>query len=156
MADARPTFPLSQRYTPRKQKQFSRPMTGHTPQKLPSFDAISCIIAVHAQNVPTRARLCYHMYPCLSSIISQNFTFFQNIHTAAAQIPVMPQLLIRQFSSPLFHRQKTGNQRRCSFPATPSAIYFLASTTAVAAGLLLRPRTGRRRSIAAIAISTSA
>ena len=35
MADARPTFPLSQRYTQRKQKQFSRPMTGHTPRKLP-------------------------------------------------------------------------------------------------------------------------
>jgi len=37
MADTRPTFPLSQRYTQRKQKQFSRPMTGHTPQKLPPF-----------------------------------------------------------------------------------------------------------------------
>jgi len=46
MADTRPTFPLSQRYTQRKQKQFSRPMTGHTPQKLPFFNAISCIIAV--------------------------------------------------------------------------------------------------------------
>ena len=29
-------------------KQFSRPMTGHTPQKLPRFRAISCIIAVRA------------------------------------------------------------------------------------------------------------
>ena len=28
------------------QKQLSRPMTGHTPQKLPFFNAISCIIAV--------------------------------------------------------------------------------------------------------------
>jgi len=46
MADTRPTFPLPQRYTLRKQKQFSRPMTGHTPQKLPSFNAISCIIAL--------------------------------------------------------------------------------------------------------------
>ena len=46
MADARPTFLLPQRYTQRKQKQFSRPMTGHTPQKLPFFNAISCIIAV--------------------------------------------------------------------------------------------------------------
>jgi len=56
MADARPTFPLPQRYTQRKQKQFSRPMTGHTPQKLPSFqDAISCIIAVHAQFPYTRS-----------------------------------------------------------------------------------------------------
>ena len=30
------------------QKQFSRPMTGHTPRKLPSFDAISRIIAMRA------------------------------------------------------------------------------------------------------------
>ena len=48
MADARPTFLLPQRYTQRKQKQFSRPMTGHTPQKLPFFNAISCIIAVRS------------------------------------------------------------------------------------------------------------
>ena len=48
MADTRPTFPLPQRYTQRKQKQFSRPMTGHTPQKLPFFNAISCIIAVRS------------------------------------------------------------------------------------------------------------
>ena len=61
MADARPTNLLPQRYTKRKQKQLSRPMTGHTPQKLPSFDAISCIIAVRTrknpQIPPTRARL---------------------------------------------------------------------------------------------------
>ena len=48
MADARPTFLLPQRYTQRLQKQFSRPMTGHTPQKLPFFNAISCIIAVRS------------------------------------------------------------------------------------------------------------
>ena len=41
----------------RFQKQFSRPMTGHTPRKLPFFNAISRIIAVHAQNLPTHARL---------------------------------------------------------------------------------------------------
>jgi len=46
MADARPTPFLPQRYTQRKTEQFSRPMTGHTPQKLPPFGAISCIIAV--------------------------------------------------------------------------------------------------------------
>ena len=40
-----PTILLPRRYTPAKQKQFSRPMTGHTPQKLPPFGAISCIIA---------------------------------------------------------------------------------------------------------------
>ena len=47
--------PIDQRQ--RFQKQFSRPMTGHTPRKLPFFNAISRIIAVHAQNLPTRARL---------------------------------------------------------------------------------------------------
>jgi len=35
-------------------KQFSRPMTGHTPRKLPFFNAISRIIAVHAQFPYTR------------------------------------------------------------------------------------------------------
>ena len=29
-----------------RSEAFSRPMTGHTPQKLPFFNAISCIIAV--------------------------------------------------------------------------------------------------------------
>ena len=48
-------FPCRSDIRSAKQKQFSRPMTGHTPQKLPPFDAISCIIAVHAQNSPTRA-----------------------------------------------------------------------------------------------------
>jgi len=48
MADARPTLSLPQRYTQRKTGQFSRPMTGHTPQKLPFFNAISCIIAVRS------------------------------------------------------------------------------------------------------------
>ena len=33
-------------------EQFSRPMTGHTPQKLPRFRAISCIIAVRVV-IPT-------------------------------------------------------------------------------------------------------
>ena len=39
-------FPCRSDIRKRKQKQFSRPMTGHTPQKLPPFGAISCIIAV--------------------------------------------------------------------------------------------------------------
>jgi hypothetical protein len=42
-------FPCRSDIRVRKQKQFSRPMTGHTPRKLPSFDAISRIIAVRAQ-----------------------------------------------------------------------------------------------------------
>ena len=48
MADARPTPPVAAIYASAKQKQFSRPMTGHTPQKLPFFNAISCIIAVRS------------------------------------------------------------------------------------------------------------
>jgi len=60
----------------RFQKQFSRPMTGHTPRKLPFFNAISRIIAVHAQNLPTRARLWYHLFPHLSSTFSEFFTKF--------------------------------------------------------------------------------
>jgi len=45
--EADPSF-KAQRYTQALQKPFSRPMTGHTPRKLPSFDAISRIIAVRA------------------------------------------------------------------------------------------------------------
>ena len=61
MVDTRPTFPLPQRYTQRKQKQFSRPMTGHTPQKLPPFGAISCIIAVQcADYAHTRSIILTH------------------------------------------------------------------------------------------------
>ena len=76
MADARPTFSCRSDIRSAKQKQLSRPMTGHTPQKLPSFDAISCIIAVHAQNVPTRARLSYHHLRYLSRIFSEKITKF--------------------------------------------------------------------------------
>ena len=37
MADARPTSSCRSDIRSAKQKQFSRPMTGHTPQKLPFF-----------------------------------------------------------------------------------------------------------------------
>jgi len=37
MADARPTSSCRSDIRSAKQKQFSRPMTGHTPQKLPLF-----------------------------------------------------------------------------------------------------------------------
>ena len=76
MADARPTSFCRSDIRSAKQKQFSRPMTGHTPQKLPSFDAISCIIAVRAQNVPTRARLSYHYLQGLSRTFSGKITKF--------------------------------------------------------------------------------
>jgi len=45
--EADPFF-SAQRYTQALSKQFSRPMTGHTPRKLPFFNAISRIIAVRA------------------------------------------------------------------------------------------------------------
>ena len=60
-------------------KQFSRPMTGHTPRKLPPFDAISRIIAVHAQFSPTRAQIIYQVLPLLSrefSLFCKNFFVF--------------------------------------------------------------------------------
>jgi len=50
--------------------QFSRPMTGHTPQKLPPFDAISCIIAVRWAEFPLHA-LDYHITQ--SSVCQQLF-----------------------------------------------------------------------------------
>ena len=79
MADARPTHsPAAAIYARRLQKQFSRPMTGHTPRKLPFFNAISRIIAVHAQNVPTRARLWYHRYGFLSRTFLEKFTKIQS------------------------------------------------------------------------------
>ena len=50
-------------------KQFSRPMTGHTPRKLPPFDAISRIIAVHAQFPYTRL----NNITWVSQIVKHNF-----------------------------------------------------------------------------------
>jgi hypothetical protein len=77
MVDPRPTFPLSQRYTQRKQKQFSRPMTGHTPQKLPSFDAISCIIAVQcADFAHTRSIILTRTAPFVNCFFSINQKVF--------------------------------------------------------------------------------
>ena len=46
MADRGRPSSKAQRYTLARSEQFSRPMTGHTPQKLPRFRAISCIIAL--------------------------------------------------------------------------------------------------------------
>ena len=66
----RPTL-LHRRSDIRKrfQKQFSRPMTGHTPRKLPSFDAISRIIAVRAVFSYTRSII----IPPQRKIVKQNF-----------------------------------------------------------------------------------
>jgi len=81
MADRGRPFSSAQRYTQALPKQFSRPMTGHTPQKLPAFAAISCIIALRAfsfwknpQIPPTRARTVYHPLQHLSSIFSEKIT----------------------------------------------------------------------------------
>jgi len=76
MADTRPTFPLPQRYTQRKQKQFSRPMTGHTPQKLPFFNAISCIIAVQSHSFPYA---CPIMIPLKQPHVNNFFRKFHKI-----------------------------------------------------------------------------
>jgi len=80
MVDARPTFPLAQRYTQRFQKQFSRPMTGHTPQKLPFFNAISCIIAVRSADFAyTRSIIVPFMRLFVNTyfqLFSQNFLRF--------------------------------------------------------------------------------
>ena len=80
----------------RKQKQFSRPMTGHTPQKLPRFRAISCIIAVRAgHSSPTRARLSYHRLAHLSSII---FTKYIRISTQKGRrFSLLPCLFFYRF-----------------------------------------------------------
>jgi hypothetical protein len=56
-------FPCRSDIRVRKQKQFSRPMTGHTPRKLPSFNAISRIIAVRAVMPYTRS-IMISLLPC--------------------------------------------------------------------------------------------
>ena len=61
----RPTLSLpgAAIYASASQGQFSRPMTGHTPQKLPALAAISCIIAVRVV-IPTA--LMYNITPPLT------------------------------------------------------------------------------------------
>ena len=85
MADTRPTFPLSQRYTLRKQKQFSRPMTGHTPQKLPFFNAISCIIAVRSADFAyTRSIILPFKRQFVNIFFRKNHKYF-NVFSALSQ-----------------------------------------------------------------------
>ena len=61
------------------QKQFSRPMTGHTPRKLPFFRRN----LPHHRSArivsPTHARLSYHLPHDLSSIIYKYFCVFSAI-----------------------------------------------------------------------------
>ena len=83
MADARPTLPhWRSDIRKRKQTQFSRPMTGHTPQKLPRFRAISCIIAVRVlcfrekfANSPYTRSI---MIPPFFLFVKHNFLYFSN------------------------------------------------------------------------------
>ena len=78
MADSRPTFPLSQRYTLRKQKQFSRPMTGHTPQKLPLFRRnLLHHRSAHADFAYTRSI----MIPPIGCFVNYYFKKFLDIFT---------------------------------------------------------------------------
>ena len=53
-------------------KQFSRPMTGHTPRKLPSFDAISRIIAVRAEFPYTRSIMIPPFSPFVKDFFRKN------------------------------------------------------------------------------------
>ena len=55
-----------------RSEAFSRPMTGHTPQKLPSFNAISCIIALHAGHPQT----CTAMIPLGQQKVKHFFRIF--------------------------------------------------------------------------------
>ena len=50
-------------------------MTGHTPQKLPAFAAISCIIAVRAQYPYARSSI----IPSFSPFVKDNFRIFYKI-----------------------------------------------------------------------------
>ena len=61
----------------RKTGQFSRPMTGHTPQKLPPCGAISCIIAV--RRIVSLYTLDYNTIPVLlcQAEIYKNFYYFR-------------------------------------------------------------------------------
>ena len=47
-----PTILLSPAIYASAKEAFSRPMTGHTPQKLPLYSAISCIIALRSAELP--------------------------------------------------------------------------------------------------------
>ena len=64
---------MPRRYTPRTDC-LSRPMTGHTPQKLPFFNAISCIIAVFTQSYPPNANA--HMIIHAATNVKPFFVFF--------------------------------------------------------------------------------
>ena len=76
MADARPTLFLPQRYTQRKTGQFSRPMTGHTPQKLPFIQRNLLHHRSATHSFPIHARLYYHPIPHLSSTFIQKIILF--------------------------------------------------------------------------------
>ena len=103
MADARPTFPLPQRYTQRKQKQFSRPMTGHTPQKLPFFNAISCIIAVRSADFAyTRSIMIPLILPFVNTFFRKNHKIFNVflVTTEKLKRSALPRLRFPAIASP--------------------------------------------------------
>ena len=64
---------MQRRYTPHT-VCLSRPMTGHTPQKLPFFNAISCIIAVLAQSCPLGANATIIIHAAVN--VKPFFVFF--------------------------------------------------------------------------------
>ena len=89
MADARPTLsPAAAIYARRLQKQFSRPMTGHTPRKLPFF----------RRNLPhhrsARAECPYTRSIMIPSIQLFVKNFFRKIYKKSKQFSVISQNFI--------------------------------------------------------------
>ena len=146
MADARPTFSIWRSdIRKRKQTQFSRPMTGHTPQKLPRFRAISCIIAVrvfvfreNSQTSPTHARIYYHACRYLSRTILEKitkiFTLFRSL---------------QRFPSPL-QKAKTG-----AFQPRFEIANYSASTTSSVSSAAGASRARMDREMRLFSASTS-
>ena len=87
MADARPTFPLPQRYTLRKQKQFSRPMTGHTPQKLPFFRRNLLHHRSARAECPYTRSIMISPLPCFVNYFFQKIYNFFHIFSASLRPP---------------------------------------------------------------------
>ena len=109
MADrGRPILPRRSDIRKRLQKQFSRPMTGHTPQKLPSFDAISCIIAVHAQLSHAR-----------SIIIPPLLTFVKHFFGINNKFPYIISFILRCIFFAFLFSFSIDQIRRAALPCLP-------------------------------------
>ena len=92
-------FPCRSDIRSAKQKQFSRPMTGHTPQKLPFFRRNLLHHRSATHSFPIHARLYYHHCPILSITFSQIFLLFfvQNRESSLCTQPSPPRAQPRLF-----------------------------------------------------------